>query len=201
MPAEYEPTAEQRALVESASAIGITQAEIANQLKIDEKTLRKHFRGELSSGKFKVYPRAAHCCTKATYARTARNRCWRPGSHIPMTRARPEAALTKAFYWERRPGGICQDRYWRCFPRYYGELQQPGQRVGERTMAYSAEISRDAKHQTATCAVVDHAYKRGGEVLSKRRLAIIFLSIAPIAPRIASRGLNDRDQVDREPRF
>jgi hypothetical protein len=80
MPAEYEPTAEQRALVESASAIGITQAEIANQLKIDEKTLRKHFRGELSSGKFKVYPRAAHCCTKATYARTARNRCWRPGS-------------------------------------------------------------------------------------------------------------------------
>ena len=55
MPAEYEPTAEQRALVESASAIGITQAEIAIQLKIDEKTLRKHFREELSSGKFKVY--------------------------------------------------------------------------------------------------------------------------------------------------
>ena len=54
MPAEYEPTAEQRALVESASAIGITQAEIANQLKIDEKTLRKHFQDELSSGKFKV---------------------------------------------------------------------------------------------------------------------------------------------------
>jgi len=54
MPTEYEPTAEQRALVESASAIGITQAEIANQLKIDEKTLRKHFREELSSGKFKV---------------------------------------------------------------------------------------------------------------------------------------------------
>ena len=54
MPAEYEPTAEQRALVERASAIGITQAEIANQLKIDEKTLRKHFREELSSGKFKI---------------------------------------------------------------------------------------------------------------------------------------------------
>src|SRR4029077_5757640 len=89
MPAEYEPTAEQRALVESASAIGITQAEIANQLKIDEKTLRKHFRGELSSGKFKVYPRAAHCCTKATYARTARNRCWRPGSHTPLGARKP----------------------------------------------------------------------------------------------------------------
>ena len=37
MPAEYVPTADQRALV------GITQAEIANQLKIDEKTLRKIF--------------------------------------------------------------------------------------------------------------------------------------------------------------
>jgi predicted ArsR family transcriptional regulator len=31
-----------------------TQADIAEQLKIDEKTLRKHFRDELSSGKFKV---------------------------------------------------------------------------------------------------------------------------------------------------
>jgi hypothetical protein len=36
----------------SRALFGITQAEIANQLKIDEKTLRKHFRGELSSGKF-----------------------------------------------------------------------------------------------------------------------------------------------------
>ena len=36
------------------------------------------------------------------------------------------------------------------FPRYYGELQQPGQRIGERTMAYSAEISRDTKDPTAT---------------------------------------------------
>jgi hypothetical protein len=49
MRAEYEPTAEQRALVENASAIGITQAEIANQLKIDEKTLRKHFHPPCSS--------------------------------------------------------------------------------------------------------------------------------------------------------
>jgi AraC-like DNA-binding protein len=51
---EFEPTAEQRALVESASAFGLTQAEIATQLKISEPTLRKHFRDELSSGKFKV---------------------------------------------------------------------------------------------------------------------------------------------------
>jgi DNA-binding NarL/FixJ family response regulator len=35
-----EPTADQRALVENAAAFGITQADIAEQLKIDEKTLR-----------------------------------------------------------------------------------------------------------------------------------------------------------------
>jgi hypothetical protein len=34
MPAEYEPTADQRALVESAAAFGLTQADIAEQLKI-----------------------------------------------------------------------------------------------------------------------------------------------------------------------
>jgi predicted ABC-type transport system involved in lysophospholipase L1 biosynthesis ATPase subunit len=38
MPAEYVPTAEQRALVQNAAAFGINQADIANQLNIDEKT-------------------------------------------------------------------------------------------------------------------------------------------------------------------
>ena len=42
------------ALVESAAAFGLTQPDIAQQLKIDEKTLRKHFRDELSGGKFKI---------------------------------------------------------------------------------------------------------------------------------------------------
>ena len=54
MTAEYEPTDAQRSLVESASAFGITQAEIATQLKISEPTLRKHFREELDGGKFKA---------------------------------------------------------------------------------------------------------------------------------------------------
>ena len=45
---------DQRALVQNAAAFGINQADIANQLNIDEKTLRKHFREELNSGKFKV---------------------------------------------------------------------------------------------------------------------------------------------------
>jgi DNA-binding NarL/FixJ family response regulator len=48
MPAEYVPTADQRALVENAAAFGITQADIAEQLGIQEKTLRKHFRRELN---------------------------------------------------------------------------------------------------------------------------------------------------------
>jgi hypothetical protein len=45
------------------------------------------------------YPRAAHCCTKATYARTARNRCWRPGSHIPPP---PAWARKPASGWSTR---------------------------------------------------------------------------------------------------
>jgi predicted HTH transcriptional regulator len=44
----------QRSLVESASAFGITQAEIATQLKISEPTLRKHIREELDGGAFKA---------------------------------------------------------------------------------------------------------------------------------------------------
>ncbi|MGA2638852.1 hypothetical protein [Methylocella sp.] len=54
MTAQYEPTADQRALVENASAFGLRQSEIAAQLKIDEKTLRKHFRAELDNGKFNL---------------------------------------------------------------------------------------------------------------------------------------------------
>jgi predicted transcriptional regulator len=54
MPAEYEPTDSQRSLVENAAAFGLTQADIAEQLGIGEKTLRKHFQDELSGGKFRV---------------------------------------------------------------------------------------------------------------------------------------------------
>jgi predicted transcriptional regulator len=50
------------ALVENAAAFGLTQAEIANELGIDEKTLRKHFRVELSSGKFKGCGEANAAC-------------------------------------------------------------------------------------------------------------------------------------------
>jgi hypothetical protein len=49
---EYEPTADQRALVENAAAFGLTQTDIAEQLGIAEKTLRKYFRDDLSGGVF-----------------------------------------------------------------------------------------------------------------------------------------------------
>jgi predicted transcriptional regulator len=52
--AVYNPSVEHRALVENASAFGLTQPQIAAQLGMDEKTLRKHFREELDSGKFKI---------------------------------------------------------------------------------------------------------------------------------------------------
>jgi hypothetical protein len=48
--AEYVPTADQRALVENAAAFGITQAAIAEQLKIDEKTLRTSRSASLWAG-------------------------------------------------------------------------------------------------------------------------------------------------------
>ena len=51
MPAEFEPTTDQRALVQNACGFW---HQPGCQLNIDEKTLRKHFREELNSGKFKV---------------------------------------------------------------------------------------------------------------------------------------------------
>ena len=74
MPAEYVPTAEQRALVENASAFGLTQADIAEQLGIQEKTLRKHFRDELNSGKFKVDMTAGKTVTELMESRDERVR-------------------------------------------------------------------------------------------------------------------------------
>ena len=74
MTAKYEPTDSQRALVENAAAFGLTQADSAEQLKIDEKTLRKHFRVELSSGKFKVDMLAGKTVTELMESRDERVR-------------------------------------------------------------------------------------------------------------------------------
>jgi hypothetical protein len=46
----YEPTEEQRRTVKAMAGYGVPQDDIANHLEIDAKTLRKHFRRELSNG-------------------------------------------------------------------------------------------------------------------------------------------------------
>jgi hypothetical protein len=45
-----DPTEEQRRLVRAVSGFGIPQEQIATHLKIDAKTLRKHFRQDLDRG-------------------------------------------------------------------------------------------------------------------------------------------------------
>jgi hypothetical protein len=68
----------------------LTQADIAEQLKIDEKTLRKHFRVELSGGKFKVDMLAGKTVTELMKSREERVR------------------LDAAKYWTARRMG------WKC---------------------------------------------------------------------------------------
>jgi hypothetical protein len=46
----YDPSLEQRRLVRVMSGFGIPQTDIATQIGIDPKTLRKHFREELDRG-------------------------------------------------------------------------------------------------------------------------------------------------------
>jgi len=61
---EYAPTDTQRAMVESAAAYGVPQADIAECLDISVNTLVKHFRDELISGKFKVHVKAGSTVVK-----------------------------------------------------------------------------------------------------------------------------------------
>jgi predicted transcriptional regulator len=61
-------------IVESAAAFGITQADIAEQLGIAEKTLRKHFREELNGGKFKVDMLAGKAVTELMKSKDERVR-------------------------------------------------------------------------------------------------------------------------------
>ncbi len=59
---KFEPSAEQRRLVEGMAALGIPETDIAKNVgpkPIDPKTLRKHFRRELSTGAMKATARVA----------------------------------------------------------------------------------------------------------------------------------------------
>ena len=57
--AMYVPTDEQRRMVKVMSGFGIPQTDIANQLGVDAKTLRKHFREELDRGMTEANMRVA----------------------------------------------------------------------------------------------------------------------------------------------
>jgi hypothetical protein len=46
---EFQPTEEQRRTVEKLASYGVPQAEIARVVRIDPKTLRKHFREQLDT--------------------------------------------------------------------------------------------------------------------------------------------------------
>lgn len=51
---KYEPSERDRKLVESYTAVGIPQEDIAVTLKITSKTLRKHYANELDQGQTKA---------------------------------------------------------------------------------------------------------------------------------------------------
>lgn len=55
----YQPTDEQRRLVKVMSGFGIPQQDIASQIGVDAKTLRKHFREELDRGMTEANMRVA----------------------------------------------------------------------------------------------------------------------------------------------
>ena len=55
----YTPTEEQRRMVKVMSGFGIPQPDIASQIGIDAKTLRKHFREELDRGMTEANMRVA----------------------------------------------------------------------------------------------------------------------------------------------
>lgn len=55
----FRPNAEQRRMVEAMSSCGVTQAEIATVLDINERTLRKYFREELDKATAKANTKVA----------------------------------------------------------------------------------------------------------------------------------------------
>ena len=59
MTAAFEPTEEQRRTVRAMSGYGIPQEDIAILLDVDPKTLRKHFRRELSRGSVEATAKVA----------------------------------------------------------------------------------------------------------------------------------------------
>ena len=61
----YEPTAEQRKVVETMIAYGAPQSEVCRAMSIDPKTLRKHFRDELDQAVDRANVKIAETLYKA----------------------------------------------------------------------------------------------------------------------------------------
>ena len=59
MTKKHEPTDDQRRMVKVMSGFGIPHPDIANQIGVDAKTLRKHFREELDRGMTEANMRVA----------------------------------------------------------------------------------------------------------------------------------------------
>lgn len=99
MPAAHEPTAATRGAVESMTAYGIPQDEIARSLGITANTLRKHYRDEIETAVTKANARVAQtlfkmatdpshksCAASAMFwAKTRMG--WRETTHVEMTGA------------------------------------------------------------------------------------------------------------------
>lgn len=51
---EHKPTDEQRKLVETSAGLGLPHEQIGALIGIDDKTLRKHYREQLNTGKAKA---------------------------------------------------------------------------------------------------------------------------------------------------
>jgi ribonuclease HII len=63
----YDPTPEQRKMVNAMASVGVPQEEISTVLGIDSKTLRKHFREELDTALIRANAKvAANLFTQAT---------------------------------------------------------------------------------------------------------------------------------------
>ena len=94
-PAAYGWFDSQRALVENAAAFHSSR----HRRAVDEKTLRKHFRDELNSGKFKVDMTAGKTVTELMESRDERVRLDWFLQGVDLTRG-----VVKGWAFEAQPG-------------------------------------------------------------------------------------------------
>jgi hypothetical protein len=104
----FEPTEQQRRMVESLAGCGTPQEDIASIMDIDPKTLRKHFRRELNCGAAKANAQVANTlfkmatsgkCPPATIFWVKTRNGWRETSrveHAPAGESQVSIAAARA---------------------------------------------------------------------------------------------------------